>query len=104
MYQTANINGLLEIMKSLQGERTQTEFAQQLGVSTSYLSDVYNMRRDPGTKMLRTMGVETVTNYVIPETTINAALTTSIGGQNASKENSAKEDHKEVKASRRKKR
>ena len=97
MYKTANINGFLEIMKSLQGDRTQTEFAQHLGVSTSYLSDVYNMRRDPGNKMLKTMGVETVTNYVIPENTINAALTMSTGGHIDNQE-IAKKDSKEVRA------
>jgi len=91
-------------MKSLQGERSQTEFAEQLGVSTSYLSDVYNMRRHPGRSMLKTMGVNTVTSYLIPESTINAAITMSMGGHLDSQETSTKEDSKEVnaKTSRRK--
>ena len=105
MYRTTNVAGLLEIMKSLQGERSQTDFAEQLGVSTSYLSDVYNMRRHPGRSMLKTMGVNTFTSYLVPESTISAALTTSMGGHLDHKENSEENRQKiNTKANRRAKR
>ena len=71
MYRVTNIEGLLEAMKSLQGDKTQAEYAQSMNVSPQYLSDVYKLRRDPGPKILSSLGVTRA--YVIPETTCNTA-------------------------------
>lgn len=76
MHTVTNIDGLLEIMKTLQGEQNQKEFAQSLGVSPQYLNDVYNRRREPGGKMLRPLSISADTTYTIPEniSTTNTAM------------------------------
>ena len=38
----------LEFLKKQQGDRTDKQFADSLGVSPQYLCDVYNNRRVPG--------------------------------------------------------
>jgi transcriptional regulator with XRE-family HTH domain len=101
MYQTTNIDGLLELMKTLQQDKTQKKYAEELGVSPQYLNDVYNFRRDPGPKILRSLGAEPC--FLVPESTINAASTLSVGGIHASSQK-ASEKEIPIKASRRRKR
>jgi transcriptional regulator with XRE-family HTH domain len=101
MYRVTNIAGLLEIMQKIQGERTQKEFAQTMGVSPQYLNDVYNSRREPGPAIYSFLGAERC--YRVPESTLSTALAAQ-ENTNASKEIRTKEDCKEVKSSRRKKR
>ena len=100
---TTNVDGLLRLMKQLQGEKPQREFARSLKISPQYLCDVYSNRTMPGPKMLEAMGITSNTQYVIPDK-INASYTASLGELNANEESSAKENRKEIKASRRRKR
>jgi len=44
-------------LKARQGERSLREFADELGLSAAYLSDVYLGRRGIGPKLLKTMGL-----------------------------------------------
>jgi hypothetical protein len=41
----------------------QTRWAEQHGMSASYIIDVLNSRRDPGTKILSALGVARVVRY-----------------------------------------
>jgi transcriptional regulator with XRE-family HTH domain len=43
---------VIALLKKRQGERTQQELAEELGVSQQYLSDVLLGRRDPGPAVL----------------------------------------------------
>lgn len=49
---------LISLLKKKQGERTASEFAREIGISPSYLSDIYLGRRAPGPSVLEFMGVE----------------------------------------------
>jgi transcriptional regulator with XRE-family HTH domain len=46
--ETLDLDGFLKFLKQKQGPQSDRKFAQQLGVSPSYLSDVYNGRTVPG--------------------------------------------------------
>lgn len=46
--ETLDLDGFLRFLKQKQGQQSDRKFAQQLGVSPSYLSDVYNGRTVPG--------------------------------------------------------
>jgi transcriptional regulator with XRE-family HTH domain len=46
--ETLDLDGFLKFLKQKQGDQSDRKFAQQLGVSPSYLSDVYNGRTVPG--------------------------------------------------------
>ena len=96
MYQTTNINGLLELMKTLQRDKTQKEYAKELGVSPQYLNDVYNFRRDPGKSILTSLGAQRA--FVIPDTLCNTAALSAQENTNASSQESTKENRKEVRA------
>ena len=50
---------VLGLLRDKQGNRTQTEFAVEIGVTNQYLSDVLNGRRGPtGPAILRYLGLE----------------------------------------------
>lgn len=55
-----NVEQAIEILKKRQGELTLRQFAQVLGVSASYLSDIYLGRRQIGRKVLREIGMDKV--------------------------------------------
>jgi len=44
-------------LKTRQGERSLRQFARELGISAAYLSDVYLGRREPGPKVLQSLGL-----------------------------------------------
>lgn len=46
--ETLDLDGFLKFLKEKQGQQSDRKFAKQLGVSASYLSDVYNRRTVPG--------------------------------------------------------
>ena len=46
--ETLDLDGFLKFLKQKQGSQSDRKFAQHLGVSPSYLSDVYNGRTVPG--------------------------------------------------------
>lgn len=41
----------------------QGQWAEQHGMSASYISDVLNSRREPGTKILQALGIARVVRY-----------------------------------------
>lgn len=47
----------------IEQEGSQKDYAQKVGVSEQYLSDVINGKRRPGKKLLRGMGWERITLY-----------------------------------------
>lgn len=45
-------------MKDAQGEKSLRSYASSLSCSAAYISDIYNGRRDPGPKVLSSLGLE----------------------------------------------
>lgn len=43
---------VIALLRKQQGKRRQKDFAEQIGISPAYLSDVYQGRRDPGPAVL----------------------------------------------------
>ena len=65
-YKALTVEQLLGLMKKIQGEKTNTEFAADLGISKQYLSDMYNGRKIPSDSVSATLGFtqKVVTRYV----------------------------------------
>jgi DNA-binding XRE family transcriptional regulator len=63
-YKAKTVDELLEIMEKVRGERTKTQFANDLGVSKQYLSDVYNHRKSPSSTLCASLGYVPETVYV----------------------------------------
>ena len=55
-YKALTVEQLLELMKKIQGEKTNTEFAADLGISKQYLSDMYNGRKVPSENVSAALG------------------------------------------------
>ncbi len=53
-----NRKQLLDLMRKRQGNRTAKEFAEELGISQAYLSDIYAAKRDPGPSVLEKLQLE----------------------------------------------
>ena len=49
---------LIEFMQKRQGPRTAKEFAEELGISAAYLSDIYAGKREPGPTVLEKLSLE----------------------------------------------
>jgi hypothetical protein len=65
-YKVLNVEGLISLMKDIQGDRTPAQFARDLGISRQYLGDIYHHRKLPGNStFLSSLNVSTA--YVIPE-------------------------------------
>jgi transcriptional regulator with XRE-family HTH domain len=61
---TTKTDVLKELAKRLKAaDGHQTKVAQDLGVSKTYLNDVVNGRRDPGTKLLNALGFTKEVSY-----------------------------------------
>lgn len=59
-----NIDEFIEYLKSRVAEHgTQRKYAESLGVSEAYLSDILNGRREPGKRLLDAVGFERVVLY-----------------------------------------
>lgn len=52
-----NREAVIELLTKRQGSRSLREFAKELGVSASYLSDVYLGHREPGPSILEPLGL-----------------------------------------------
>ena len=78
-YKALTVEELLALMKKIQGEKTNTEFAADLGISKQYLSDLYNGRKIPSDTVSGVLGFEqkVVTRYV-PSTTAAKSETPSV--------------------------
>jgi hypothetical protein len=53
LMETFSREQVLEKMRSLQGGRSIREFAASVGMSHTYIADVYTGRRNPGPNILR---------------------------------------------------
>jgi transcriptional regulator with XRE-family HTH domain len=60
-----NLEQFLEFLKKQQGGQTAQQFANRLGVSPQYLSDVYNGRRPPGESITAALKVEKAMVYTV---------------------------------------
>lgn len=56
---------VIALLRRLQGERNSKQFAQELGISASYLSDIYLGKRSPGKKILSVLGLKRRTSITI---------------------------------------
>jgi hypothetical protein len=48
---------VIQKLKDSQGDRSLRAYANSLGCSPSYLSDLYSGKRDPGEKILKQLGL-----------------------------------------------
>lgn len=55
-YKALTVDELLDLMKKIQGEKTNTQFAADLGISKQYLCDIYNGRKIPSDTVSATLG------------------------------------------------
>lgn len=69
--ETLDLDGFLRFLKQKQGDQSDRKFAQQLGVSPSYLSDVYNGRTVPGESITAALAARrsVVFHVTVPEAT-----------------------------------
>ena len=54
---------VVNILRKRQGERTQREFAAELGITQQYLCDLYARHRDPGDTVIDKLGMTRRTVY-----------------------------------------
>ncbi len=55
-YKALTVEELLGLMKKIQGEKTNTEFAAEIGISKQYLTDIYNGRKVPSDTVSEAVG------------------------------------------------
>jgi hypothetical protein len=55
-YKALTVDELLGLMKRIQGEKTNTQFAADLGISKQYLCDIYNGRKVPSDTVSASLG------------------------------------------------
>ena len=71
-YKALTVEELLALMKKIQGEKTNTEFAADLGISKQYLGDIYKGRKIPSDTVSAALGFEpkVETRYVPSATAV----------------------------------
>lgn len=62
-----SIDEFVAFMKERQGELTDRDYAQSIGVSPQYLCDVYNGRRVPGDSITSALGATREVIYRVEE-------------------------------------
>ncbi len=55
-YTALTVQELLDLMKKIQGEKTNTQFAAEIGISKQYLTDIYNGRKVPSDTVSGALG------------------------------------------------
>jgi hypothetical protein len=55
-YKALTVEELLGLMKKIQGEKTNTQFAAEIGISKQYLTDIYNGRKVPSDTVSEALG------------------------------------------------
>jgi hypothetical protein len=69
-YKALTVAELLSLMKNLQGEKTATQFASELGISKQYLCDLYSGRKTPSDTVSAVLGYASLTEIrYVPSTT-----------------------------------
>jgi predicted transcriptional regulator len=58
-------NEVIELLKKRQGDRTQKELADELGVSPQYLCDLFQDNRQIGTRLLEALGMYREWSYYL---------------------------------------
>jgi transcriptional regulator with XRE-family HTH domain len=48
---------LVDLLKKKQGDRSASDLANELGVTPSYLSEIFSGKRNPGPKVLEQLGL-----------------------------------------------
>lgn len=48
---------VLAMIRARQGDQRQSDYASEIGIGNTYLSDIYNRRRDPGEAVLQFFGI-----------------------------------------------
>jgi hypothetical protein len=71
-YKALTVEELLALMKKIQGEKTNTAFAADLGISKQYLCDLYSGRKIPSDTVSAAFGFEqqVLTRYVWSATAV----------------------------------
>jgi transcriptional regulator with XRE-family HTH domain len=49
---------VLDFLRKRQGNRSSKELAEELGISASYLSEVFSGKREPGPSVIAKLGLE----------------------------------------------
>jgi transcriptional regulator with XRE-family HTH domain len=62
----------IEMLKERQGTKSLRGFAEEIGISPMYLSDIYKGRREPGWKALAHIGLEKVVERLVTYRSIAA--------------------------------
>jgi len=72
-YKALTVEELLNLMKKIQGEKTNTEFAAEIGISKQYLTDIYNGRKVPSDTVSSALGYkpQVETRYLPSATAAN---------------------------------
>ena len=60
MARTYTENEVVEMLKAEQGDRSLRQFAEDLNISASYLSDIFLGKRSPGPAVLQVLNMERV--------------------------------------------
>lgn len=68
MAKTLTREDVIKLMRKKQGQRTDAEFARELGISAPYLFEIFRGTRDPGDKVLEALGLQKETVYRKEET------------------------------------
>jgi hypothetical protein len=69
-YKALTVDDLLGLMKKIQGEKTNTQFAADLGISKQYLCDIYNGRKVPSDTVSASLGyTQKVETRYVPSVT-----------------------------------
>jgi hypothetical protein len=69
-YKALTVEELLGLMKKIQGEKTNTQFAADLGISKQYLCDMYNGRKIPSDNVSAALGFTSkVETFYFPSAT-----------------------------------
>ncbi len=55
---------VIQLLKQLQGAKSQKEFASEIGISAAYLCDIYRGFRAPGERVLQKLGLQKNVEYV----------------------------------------
>jgi hypothetical protein len=76
-YKALTVEELLSLMKKIQGEKTNTEFAAEIGISKQYLTDIYNRRKVPSDTVSSALGYtpQVETRYLPSATAANQEAT-----------------------------
>jgi len=93
-YNALTVAELLALMKKIQGEKTNTQFAAELGISKQYLTDMYNGRKVPSGTVSSLLGFEQkIETRYVPSAPDDASETEYDSKQRSGKAKRPRERH-----------